>query len=78
MRPHRPRLIDPGIVRRPASYLLQCGLATVALFLILLLQDVVLRAAIIAAVASTAFIVFVVPDSVAASPRKVIGGHLVG
>ena len=41
-------------------------LATVALFLILLFQDVVLRAAI------------VVPDSVAASPRKVVGGHIVG
>ena len=36
-----------------------------------------LRAAIVVAIASTAFIIFVVPDSVAATPRKVIGGHIV-
>ena len=36
-----------------------------------------LRAAIVVAVASTAFTVFVVPDSVSATPRKVIGGHAV-
>jgi hypothetical protein len=33
--------------------------------LILLVQDVVLRAAIVVAIASTAFIVFVIPHSVA-------------
>ena len=45
------------------------GLATVFLVAVLLLQDAVLRAAIVVAVASSTFIIFVVPDSVAATPR---------
>ncbi|MCH7786590.1 MAG: HPP family protein, partial [Chloroflexi bacterium] len=43
----------------------------------LLVEDAVFRAAIVVAVASTAFTIFVVPNSVAASPRRVIGGHVV-
>ena len=58
-------------------YLFQCGLATVALIVILLVENAVFRAAIVVALASTAFIIFVVPDSVAAGPRRVIGGHIV-
>ena len=78
----RPRLlwqlVDPKAHTRVDSYLFQCGLATIFLIAVLLLQDAVLRAAIIVAVASSAFIIFVVPDSVAATPRRVIGGHIVG
>ena len=35
-----------------------------------------LRAAIVVAIASTVFIAFIIPNSVAATPRKVIGGHV--
>ena len=77
----RPRLlwqlVDPKAHTRVYSYLFQCGLATIFLIAVLLLHDAVLRAAIIVAVASSAFIIFVVPDSVAATPRRVIGGHIV-
>ena len=77
----RPRLlwqlVDPEAHTRVYSYLFQCGLATIFLIAVLLLHDAVLRAAIIVAVASSAFIIFVVPDSVAATPRRVIGGHVV-
>ncbi len=59
------RLIDRKVRRRWRNYLFQCGLSTLALMLILLVQDVVLRAAIVVAIASTAFIVFVIPHSVA-------------
>jgi CBS-domain-containing membrane protein len=48
------------------------------MMVILLLEDVVLRAAIVVAMASTVFTIFVVPNSVAATPRKVVGGHLMG
>ena len=44
--------------------------------MILLIEDAGFRAAIVVAIASTAFIIFVVPASIAATPRKVIGGHL--
>ena len=71
------RILDRNIRTKFPQYTFQCGLATVAMFLILLVQDTVLRAAIIVAIASSAFIIFVVPESVAATSRKVIGGHLV-
>ena len=71
------RLLDRNFKQRLPKYLFQCGLATLALIIILLIQDAVLRAAIVVAIASTVFIVFIIPDSVAATPRKVIGGHVV-
>ncbi len=71
------RLLDRNFRQRLPKYLFQCGLATLALIIILLIQDAVLRAAIVVAIASTVFIVFIIPDSVAATPRKVIGGHVV-
>ncbi len=71
------RLIDRKIRRRWGNYLFQCGLSTLALMLILLVEDVVLRAAIVVAIASTAFVVFVIPHSVASNPQRVIGGHVV-
>ncbi len=39
--------------------------------------DILLRAAIVVGVASSAFTIFVIPESIAATPRKVVGGHLV-
>ena len=45
-----------------SQYLFQRGLATLALFIILSFQDAVLRAAIVNAIASSAFIVFVTPS----------------
>ena len=71
------RLWDRRFPARAPQYFFQCGLATVALFVILLVEDAVLRAAIVVAVASTAFTIFVFPNSVASTPRKVIGGHAV-
>ena len=68
-------LFDRNLKARPFNYLFQSGLATVSLLLILLVEDVVFRAAIVAAVASSAFTVFVFPHSLAATSRKVIGGH---
>ena len=35
-----------------------------------------MKTAIVVGIASSAFTIFVVPNSVAATPRKVIGGHL--
>lgn len=76
-RRRRLALWDRKALRWYPNYLFQSGLATASLMIILLVEDVVLRAAIVVAVASTAFTIFVVPNSVAASPRRVIGGHVV-
>jgi CBS domain-containing membrane protein len=62
---------------RLTNYIFQCGLATASLFVIFLVEGAVFKAAIVVGIASTAFIIFVVPNSVAATPRRVIGGHSV-
>lgn len=70
-------LWDRNIRGKGLNYLFQCGLATLSLIVIFVVEDALLNAAIVVAVASTAFIIFVIPNSIAATPRKVIGGHLV-
>ena len=59
------------------NYLYQSAMATgvvVLVFLVLQAQNFV----IIASLGSTAFVVFAMPSSLSAKPRRVIGGHLVG
>ena len=59
------------------NYLYQSLLATavaVAVFWILRAQNLV----VIASIASSAFIVFAMPNSITAQPRRLIGGHLTG
>ena len=73
----RRQLIDRKFRQNWRSYLFQSALTMLSLLVILLVIDVVLQAAIVVAIASTAFIVFVAPHSNAASPRRVVGGHLV-
>ena len=69
-------LVDRRAKGRFGQYLFQCGLGTLTLVVILLIEDAFLHAAIVVAVGSTVFIVFIIPDSVAATPRRVIGGHV--
>ena len=73
-----PPLADRRLAARSRSYAFQSALATLSLLAIVLVKDVVLNVAIVVAMASTVFTIFVVPDSVAATPRKVIGGHMAG
>ena len=68
------RLFHRKLSRRWKNYLVQCGMSSLAL---LLVMDVVLQSAIVVAIASTAFIIFVVPHGRVSGPRRVIGGHLV-
>ena len=78
-KPHgfMPHVLDQYIHSKWAHYVFQCGLAAVSLIFILLVGDTVFKTAIVVGIASSAFTVFVIPDSVAATPRKVIGGHFV-
>ncbi len=73
-----PPLFDPRLKRHALNYAFQPVLATLALLTILLVGDVVLNAAIVDAMASTVFTIFVVPDSIASTPRRVVGGHTAG
>ena len=78
-KPHgfMPHVLDQYIHSKWAHYVFQCGLAAVSLVFILLIGDTVFKTAIVVGIASSAFTVFVIPDSVAATPRKVIGGRFV-
>ena len=71
------RLFDPKIKTHTRWYVLQCMLAAATLAAVLSIVDAVDRAVIVAAIGSTAFVLFVTPHSPMARPRHVIGGHLV-
>ena len=71
------RLFDPKVRVNAKAYLFQCLLAAGTLAAILSIVDAVDRAVIVAAIASSAFIIFVTPHNPMARPRHVIGGHLV-
>ncbi|MBI4283079.1 MAG: HPP family protein [Chloroflexi bacterium] len=60
------------------NYIIQSLFAVVALAVILYFVKVLTHAAIVAALGSSAFIVFAMPHYVTAQPRKLIGGHAVG
>ncbi|MCH8101876.1 MAG: HPP family protein [Chloroflexi bacterium] len=72
------RLIDPTFHGRRSAYFLQASMASVVLALILVVEIGVSNAAITASIASSVFLVFVVPHSIASSTRRLFGGHLVG
>jgi len=59
------------------NYLYQSFLATIVVFIVLLLLNME-HAVVIASIGATAFIVFTMPRNVTAAPRRVIGGHLIG
>ena len=59
------------------NYLYQSCLATAVVFIVLLLLTVE-HAVVIASIGATAFIIFTMPRSITAKPRRVIGGHIVG
>jgi CBS-domain-containing membrane protein len=59
------------------NYLYQSFLATIIVFIVLLLLAAE-HVVVIASIGATAFIVFTMPRNITAKPRRVIGGHLVG
>lgn len=61
---------------RVRSYLFQAGLASLALLAILLIEQGVSDGIIVVTIASSTATVFVIPHSIAASSRRVIGGHV--
>ena len=72
-----PHILDQYFHSKWGHYTLQCFLASLSLLVILLVGNTLLQVAIVVGVAASAFTIFVVPNSVAATPRRVIGGHLV-
>ena len=75
--PEHARLEDPRVKGHRRVYVSQAILAGAALLIALVVKDVVTSAAVFAAIASTAFVLFVTPMSIVATPRHVIGGHVI-
>ena len=58
------------------NYLYQSFLATVVVFLVLLLLTME-NVVVIASIGATAFIVFTMPKNITTRPRRIIGGHFI-
>ena len=71
-------IIDKAFTKAPRSYIIQSLLAVAALAIILYFVQVLTHAAIVAALGASTFIVFAMPHSITAQPRRLIGGHIVG
>jgi len=71
-------IFDKSFTTAPKRYLVQSLLATVVLAIILYFVEVLTHAAIVGALGASTFIVFAMPHSITAQPRRLIGGHIIG
>ncbi len=71
------KVIDDKFRRNPLPYVIQCTLAGFMMIVILFVLNVVTETALIAALASSAFVSFTMPHSHFAKPRSLLGGYLV-
>lgn len=72
------RIIDQKFRKKLFNYVFQCFLATAILIIALLFLNIVTETALIASLGATAFIIFSMPKTYAAAPRRVIGGYSIG
>jgi CBS-domain-containing membrane protein len=72
------RLIDRTFLKSPKPYIVQSLLAIVAVTIMLYFVEILTHAAIVAALGASVFIVFAMPNTIAADPRRIIGGHIIG
>jgi len=71
-------VFDEKFKSNKARYIFQCLLATLCVFVVLLILDAMTDAAVIAALGASSFIAFTMPEAQVSRPRFLIGGYLVG
>ncbi|MDV2988992.1 MAG: HPP family protein [Dehalogenimonas sp.] len=71
-------IIDPHFKKNPRPYIVQSLMALAALFVILFFVESLTQAVIVAALGASTFVVFSMPHSITAQPRRLVGGHIVG
>lgn len=76
--PRACRLLDPDFRRCFPAYFGQCLLATVTIFVVLLVLDSVTQTVLVASLGASAFIAFTMPHIEASRPRYLLGGYAVG
>ena len=72
------KVIDQRFKENKAHYFLQCGMATVAVMMILLTIDTMFKEVMIASFGATAFSIFAMPHLRTSSGRSVVGGYAIG
>ncbi|MFH2139105.1 MAG: HPP family protein [Candidatus Omnitrophota bacterium] len=72
------RILDPKFNQNKASYFLQSLLATLAIFVVLILLDARTNSAVIAALGASSFIAFTMPHAELSQPKFLIGSYLLG
>lgn len=70
--------IDPHFKKNPRPYIVQSLLALAVFFAVLLFVEKITQVVIVAALGASTFIVFSMPHSITARPRRLIGGHIIG
>ncbi|MFH1639451.1 MAG: HPP family protein [Chloroflexota bacterium] len=72
------KLFDESFKKMPRNYVYQSLLATLTMTLILYFVRLMTHAVVVGALGSSTFVVFAMPHSTTAEPRRLIGGHIVG
>ena len=72
------RLFDPKFKENVLRYVLQCVLAMIIIFVVLLFDDTVSGMTIVASLGASTFIALTMPHTNAARPRYLIGGYAIG
>ena len=75
--PEHMKMEDPRLNGHRGGYFIQAAVAGGILFLVLAAETALVNGAVLAAIASTAFVLMVTPHSIVATPRHVLGGHAV-
>jgi CBS-domain-containing membrane protein len=70
--------VDQGFRCGKTRTALQCLLATLTVFAVLLLLDAISNAAVIAALGASSFIAFTMPEAEMSGPRPMVDGYLIG
>ncbi len=72
------KLFDEKFRDNKLKYLIQCGLATLSVFILLLLLDVMSNGVIAASLGASSFIAFTMPHAQASRPRYLVAGYIIG
>lgn len=70
----RMKVLDDKFISNKASYLFQCTLGTISVFIVLIVLDALVDAAVISTLGASSFIAFTMPWSPASRPRFLLGG----
>ena len=72
------QILDPKFRTHKCMFIVQCALATLIIFIVLMILDVIMNAAVIGALGASSFIAFTMPHHNVSRTRFLVGGYAVG